>query len=135
MRDFLGALLIGVLTVLSCSSEKTSGGISGRYVGTQNFGIGQVSSAMMLSLRQQGSTLAGTVTPPFRADAVGVVNGTMEGNSFRFDASYSNITFHYEGTAQGSRLQGSYLPLGCVMQSSGQPCVTDSNGVFNLQKQ
>lgn len=135
MRDFLGVILIGALLVWSCSSEKTSAGISGRYIGTQNFGIGQVSSAMMLSLRQQGSALTGTVTPPFHADAVDILNGTVEGSSIRFDANFSNITFHYEGTLQGSRLQGSYLPLGCVMQSSGQPCVTDSDGVFNLQKQ
>lgn len=135
MKGTLCVLLIAALSFLSCSSEKQSEGISGRYIGTQNFGIGQVPSAMTLVIRQQGTALNGTVTPPFRADGVVLVNGSMEGNSIRFDAVYANITFHYEGVAQGTRLQGSFQPLGCVMSSSGQPCVTDSDGTFNVEMQ
>lgn len=135
MKNFLVSLLIAGLTVLSCSSEKAGEGISGRYVGTQTFGIGQVSSPMMLTLHQQNSVLAGSVTPPFRTDFVEISNGRIEGNSMRFDANYQGFTFHYEGVVQDAQLQGNFQPLGCVLPSSGELCVTDSDGTFTLQKQ
>ena len=135
MIGLLGALAVAFLSLVSCSSETQSEGISGRYIGTQNFGIGQVPSAMALVIRQKGSSLTGTVTPPFRSDAVDLRNGSMSGNGIRFDAVYADITFHYEGVVQGSQIQGTYLPRGCLMQSSGEPCVTDSDGNFTVQKQ
>ena len=135
MKDFLVSLLIAGLAVLSCSSEKASEGISGRYTGTQNFGIGQVPSPMMMTIHQQSSVLSGSVTPPFRTDFVEMRDGRIEGNSIRFDVNYQQITFHYEGIVQDGQLQGNFQPLGCVLPSSGQQCVTDSDGTFTLQKQ
>lgn len=135
MKETLGTVLLAALLAFSCSSEKASQGFSGHYVGTQNFGIGQVSSAMSLTLRQSGNTFTGMVTPPFQSTEVSIINGRAEGNGIRFEAAYGNLTYHYEGVVQGSSVQGNFQPLGCVMQSSGQPCVTDSNGTFNLTKQ
>ena len=135
MRDFLPALFIAALLAFSCSSEKESEGISGRYIGTQTFGIGQISSPMALQLRQQGAMISGTVTPPFQTAEAGIQNGRVEGNSLRFDARYGGLTYHYEAMLQEDRIQGGFGPLGCVMQSSGEPCVTDSDGGFNLTKQ
>ena len=135
MREYLGCLVIAALAVLSCSSEKESQAITGRYLGTQTFVIGQAESSMYLLLRQQGSAIAGSVTPPFQMNPVAIQNGTAEGNTIRFDAKYGGITYHYEAVRQANQIQGNFEPIGCVFQSSGEPCLTDSNGGFNLTKQ
>ena len=135
MRWSVGALLIGALVLVSCSSDKRTAGISGNYMGTQNFGIGQAPSAMLLSVRQQGASITGAVTPPFQTGTVSLLNGSVQGSSLRFDAIHGNLTFHYDAVIQGQQIQGSFEPLGCVMPGSGQPCVTDSDGTFTVQKQ
>lgn len=133
-KTLLIGLLLLVLGVSSCSKE-TDQGITGRYIGTQNFGLGQVSSAISIQLSQQGATLTGTVTPPFQAAAATITSGEVAGGQFRFNAAYGNQTFHYEGTIQNAKLTGNFEPLGCFSPASGENCPTDSNGTFTATKQ
>jgi hypothetical protein len=130
----LAAILVLAFGIISCSKE-TDEGITGRYIGTQNFGIAQAGSAIALQLSERGATLTGTVTPPFQGDVAAISMGEITGGQFRFNASYGGFTYHYEGTIQGTKLTGSFEPLGCVNPGSGETCPTDSNGTFTATKQ
>lgn len=128
------AIFVLALGMISCSKE-TDQGLTGRYIGTQNFGIAQVSSAIAIQLSQQGTTLTGTVIPPFQSDPVVISAGEVAGGQFHFNAAYGGFTFHYEGTVMGTKLTGNLDPLGCVSPASGEMCPTDSNGTFTATKQ
>jgi hypothetical protein len=135
MKRLILALILTAAALSGCSSEDEEPGISGRYVGTQNFGIGQISSAIVIQIRQRNTVITGTVTPPFRMDPVTIFNGKLDGMTFQFDARHDGTTFRYTGVVRDNQMQGNYDPLGCVDASSGQPCQTDSDGSFNTQKQ
>ena len=135
MKRLILALILTAAALIGCSSEDEEPGISGRYVGTQNFGIGQVSSAIVIQIRQRNATLSGTVTPPFRVEPITIFNGKLDGMTFQFDALHGGTTFRYTGVVRDNQMQGNYDPLGCVDPSSGLACQTDSDGSFNTQKQ
>jgi hypothetical protein len=101
-----------------------------RFVGTQKFGIGQVSSQIVIVLNQDGTTLSGGVTPPGSAIVEPISNGTITGTDVQFDRRADTITFRYNATLNGGELRGTFGPLGCIQPSSGEPCLTDSNGSF-----
>ena len=134
IKTLLSSLLLLGFAMISCSKE-TDQGITGRYIGTQNFGLGQVSSAISMQLSQQGGTLTGNVTPPFQTTVAAISNGEITGGQFRFNAAYGDLTYHYEGTIQNAKLTGSFEPLGCFNSASGENCPTDSNGTFTATKQ
>ena len=135
-------LLFLILCAFGCKSEEDhQQGVSGRYVGTQRFGIGQASSPFILILSQRGNTITGQVTPPFSNDLVVIESGEVSGTTVRFDRKVGNITYRYEATIQNSdamapaQIGGGLSPLGCLNPSSGEPCLTDSNGSFTASKQ
>lgn len=130
----LAAVLVLAFGILSCGKE-TEEGITGRYIGTQNFGIGQIGSAIVIQLLQQGATLTGAVTPPFQSDVAPISMGEIAGSQVRFNAVHGGFTFHYEGMLQGTKLTGNFEPLGCFNPGSGETCPTDSNGTFTATKQ
>jgi hypothetical protein len=137
----ISLMLFFVLCAIGCKSEEDQQGISGRYVGTQRFGIGQASSSFVLILSQRGNSVTGQVTPPFSNDLVAIEGGEVSGTTVRFDRKVGNITYRYEATIQNSdamapsQIGGGLSPLGCLNPSSGEPCLTDSNGSFNASKQ
>jgi hypothetical protein len=137
----ISLLLFLVLCVFGCKSEQDQQGISGRYLGTQRFGIGQVSSPFLLILSQRGNIVTGQVTPPFSNDPVAIEGGEVNGTTVRFDRKVGNITYRYEATIQNSnamaptQIGGGLSPLGCLNPSSGEPCLSDSNGSFTASKQ
>ncbi|HET6266458.1 MAG TPA: hypothetical protein VFG11_01985 [Acidobacteriota bacterium] len=126
-------LLLMSLAAVSC--DQTVIVITGNYAGTQNFGIGQVGSFFAISITQDSAVITGRVNLPFQTTTVPIMNGTMSGNRFQFDAVNNGTTFRYSGTSQNDTLMGNFEPLGCVVPSSGQPCLTDSNGTFTATKQ
>ena len=131
----IGTLLIFLYVgFLSCSQEKDAG-LSGRYIGTQNFGLGQVGSAIVINVSQQNMTLTGTITPPFQLQGQTILNGTAASGRFQFDTTFGNHTYHYDGMAEGTTLIGSFGPLACVTPASSEMCPTDSNGTFTATKQ
>src|SRR5688572_13524725 len=85
MKDFLAVALFSALALFACSSETRESGMSGRYVGTQNFGIAQITSPIVIQIRQSGLSLTGTVTPPFQEDMMVIFNGRLDGTLFTFD--------------------------------------------------
>jgi hypothetical protein len=141
MKRFCKILLIMILPLLCCKSEQDQQGISGRYAGTQRFGIAQASSPFILIISQRGNTLTGQVTPPFSNDLVAIESGQVSGTTVRFDRKVGNVTYRYEGTVQnlnamaGTQISGGLSPLGCINPSSGEPCLTDSSGSFTAEKQ
>lgn len=139
-RFFLATLLL--IAIAACSSEKDQG-LNGTYVGSQNFGIGQVSSTIQIQLSQKGTALTGSVTPPFQTLHVPISNGSVSGSQFQFDAKQGDFTFRYEGIlrttsesgASENILEGNFGPLGCINSTLGEPCPSDSNGTFTATKQ
>ncbi|PWT92123.1 MAG: hypothetical protein C5B54_04065 [Acidobacteria bacterium] len=136
------ALIAAVLLLVNgCKSENDQQGITGRYVGTQQFGIGQVTSAFALVITQKGNVISGTVTPPFSGDLVQITNGQINGTTVRFDRKVGSVTYHYEATFQAqdamqkSKISGGLSPLGCLNPGSGEPCLSDSSGSFTATKQ
>ena len=130
---FVIVLLFLVLGALSC--DQTVIVITGNYGGTQNFGIGQVGSFFAISITQNGAIITGRVNLPFQTSTVPIMNGTTSGSQFKFDAINNGTTFRYAGTIQNDTMMGNFEPLGCIDPTSGQPCLTDSNGSFTATKQ
>ena len=110
-------------------------GINGSYAGTQTFGIGQVSSPIIIEIRQEGNVISGRVLPPFASVPVAYVNGEIRGSTIRFDRKEAEISYRYEATLQSGLVQGGFGPLGCINPSSGEPCLTDSSGSFTARLQ
>jgi hypothetical protein len=132
--QLLNYLLIPLL-LAACMDHSEN--ITGRFTGTQQFGIGQVDSPIVLELQQNGQTITGTVTPPFSGEAVPIVNGRLEGSILYFDRKEGEITYRYQATLNTGRstVQGSFQPVGCIDPESGEPCQTDSDGSFTAEKQ
>ena len=131
MKYLIAILVVIGLGMLGCHSNEDTG--FQRFVGTQKFGIGQVSSQIVIVIKQQGSTITGGVTPPFSSVLESITNGEITGNTIRFDRRQGNITYRYAATLQAIELQGSFGPLGCIQPSSGEPCPSDSNGSFRAR--
>lgn len=141
MKRFRLVFLLIMISAFACKSEQDGQSISGRYVGTQQFGIGQVSSPFVLILSQRGNAVTGQVTPPFSNDLADIQGGEVTGSTVRFDRKVGNITYRYEATIQNSnammrsQIGGGLSPLGCINPGSGEPCLSDSNGSFTAEKQ
>lgn len=106
----------------------------------QNFGIGQISSAMAMELDQNGGLITGGITPPFSNEFVPITNGTIMDTRIRFDVQrMGDVTYRYTGSVRRIEMtlivQGEFQPLGCINPSSGELCQTDSNGSFTVTKQ
>jgi hypothetical protein len=126
-------LVFLALGAMSC--DQTVIVITGNYAGTQNFGIGQVGSFFAISITQDGAIITGRVNLPFQTTTVPIMNGTASGSRFQFDVINNGTTFRYAGTNQNDTLMGNFEPLGCLDPTSGQPCLSDSNGSFTATKQ
>lgn len=133
------ALLCLSLPMMSGCGEQNNDFASGTYAGVQVFGIGQISSAMILNLQQSGNSVSGSITPPFSDKLEAISNGVLNGDNVQFDRKESNITYRYSGalnrTNTNTVIIGGFAPLGCLDTSSGEPCQTDSNGSFTVSKQ
>ena len=121
-------LLLAFIWLTGCRAEDDSE--FQRFVGTQKFGFGQVSSQIVIVMRQEGVVITGGVTPPGKSVIEPFTNGQMDGITVRFDRREGSITYRYQATLQDPQLRGNFDPLGCVVPSSGEPCLTDSNGSF-----
>jgi hypothetical protein len=132
------AILIASLASLNGCGEEDEF-VSGTYSGTQVFGIGQISSAITIDLKQDGNAVNGSVTPPFQDKLEPITMGRLDGTNIQFDRKESNITYRYVGsiTRNGfnTTISGGFGPLGCSDPASGEPCQTDSNGSFTVVKQ
>jgi hypothetical protein len=142
MKSSLIQILIAIVSfsILACSSEDEAERLSGRFVGTQNFGIGQVTSPFAVDLIQNGESVTGSVTPPFSIQMVPIINGSLRGSTLKFDRKEGSVTYRYQATVNREssmriNLTGSIDPVGCIEPSSGEPCLTDSDGNFNASNQ
>jgi hypothetical protein len=130
---FATAIVFSMILWIGCDQDEE--GISGTYAGTQRFGIGQVSSPIVVEIRQEGNVISGRVLPPFASELVPYINGEVRGTTIRFDRKEGNITYRYEGTLRSPLLEGEFGPLGCIDPGSGEPCLTDSSGSFSARLQ
>lgn len=134
---WIGFLMAGVLTLSSCGEEDEFA--TGTYSGVQVFGIGQVSSPIIIDLQQNGNNISGSVTPPFQDKLESISDGRLEGTTIQFDRKEADITYRYSGLISRNGMNlvitGGFGPLGCSDPSSGEPCQTDSNGSFTVTKQ
>jgi hypothetical protein len=127
-------ILFAAFLMIGCVDKDDT--VSGRFIGTQKFGIGQVDSPITIEIHQEGNNITGSITPPFSNQQVSFKNGLLQGTTVQFDRTEGNITFHYEIVLSPAKttLQGNFQPIGCIDPQSGESCQTDSNGSFTAEK-
>src|SRR5207237_10102653 len=86
------AVFVLLILAAGCNMEQDQS-LTGSFLGTQKFGIGQVSSSIVLHLSQHGSLLTGEVTPPFQTGGVAITGGMISGSSFRWDLKSNGATY------------------------------------------
>ena len=113
-------------------------GMSGDYTGTQTFGIGGVTSPITIVLNRSGDSVTGSVTPPFSSELVTIENGRVSSPNFiSFERKEGAVIFIYRAffDPSESALRGTYTPRGCGPFHPGEPCPTDSRGIFTASEQ
>lgn len=140
MRQIWILAIACTMICTSCAQDKKGPALTGRYVGTQNFGEMQFQSTLVIEITSSdGKIFNGTVTPAgTEGTTVASVQSTsLSGNKFRFDVKdqilESPATLRYEGTLTADQLTGLISLVACVdppAASPGEECADGQTGHF-----